>query len=277
MRRLTPWMLATALVAPSVAHADPFRPSMADQVKLGQDEAAKIARTEPLLKDNDPRVIELRAIGDRLVANIPPALMRDKPWKFQFNIIDKNEINAFALPGGPIYFYSGLLNKMKTKDEVAGVLGHEIVHIVNQHWASQYADNMKRRMGLLIVLNIIRAGDTVFDIASVGDALYSLGYSRRHEEESDRIGYDIMVAAGYNPVGMAETFELLASQGNGGAPEFLRTHPDSKRRADNIRKRIAEDSRRLPARQARDARALAAGGTTLPKDGERIPPARRGG
>lgn len=277
MTRLTPWIAALALVTPQLAHADPFRPSMADQVKLGQEEAEKIAKKEPLLRDNDPRVIELRAIGNDLVAHIPPALMRNKPWKFQFNIIDKPEVNAFALPGGPIYFYSGLLNKMKTKDEIAGVLGHEMVHILNQHWASQYADNMKRRMGLLVVLNILRAGNTVFDIAGAADQLYSLGYSRRHEEESDRIGYDIMVASGYNPIGMAETFEFLATQGGGGAPEFLRTHPDSKKRAEKIRQRVAAESRRLPGRRARDARSLAAGGTSIPKDGERIPPSRRGG
>jgi len=275
MKRITPWLAVLSLGVPTVATADPFRPSMADQVKLGQQEAERIESEEPLLPDRDPRVVELRAIGNRLVNALPPELMRERPWKFTFNVIDKPEVNAFALPGGPIYFYSGLLNRMQTKDEIAGVLAHEIIHVTNQHWASQYADNMKRRLGLLVVLNILRAGDTVFDIAAAADTLYTLGYSRRHEEESDRLGYDTMVKAGYNPLGMAETFEFLASQGNSGAPEFLRTHPDSRRRAENIRKRIREDGRRMPARQPRDSRAMAAGGTRTNSGGDRIPPRER--
>ncbi len=256
-------------MSPALASADPFRPSMADQVKLGADEATRIRKEEPILKATDPRVIELRKIGAELVAAIPPNNMRGKPWAYTFDIIDKNEVNAFALPGGPIFFYSGILSKMTTKDQIAGVVGHEIVHVLNQHWASQYADNTKRRLGILAVLTILNAGDTVFDIANVGDALYSLGYSRKHETESDKVGYDIMMRAGYNPNGMAEVFEMLAKEGGGGGPEWARTHPDANKRVASIREMVRKETRALPAVRARDSKALAAGTTASP--GERLP------
>jgi predicted Zn-dependent protease len=195
--------------------------------------------------------------------------MRGKSWTYTFDIIDKNEVNAFALPGGPIFFYSGILSKMTTKDQMAGVVGHEIVHVLNQHWASQYADNTKRRLGILAVLTILNAGDTVFDLASVGDALYSLGYSRKHETESDKVGYDIMMRAGYNPNGMAEVFEMLAKEGGGGGPEWARTHPDANKRVASIREMVKKETRPLPAVRARDAKSIAAGTTASP--GERLP------
>lgn len=269
MKQSTALLACVVVMSPVLASADPFRPSMADQVKLGADEAARIRKEEPVLKATDPRVIELRKIGAELVAAIPPNSMRGKPWTYTFDIIDKNEVNAFALPGGPIFFYSGILSKMTTKDQMAGVVGHEIVHVLNQHWASQYADNTKRRLGILAVLTILNAGDTVFDLASVGDALYSLGYSRKHETESDKVGYDIMMRAGYNPNGMAEVFEMLAKEGGGGGPEWARTHPDANKRVASIREMIKKETRPLPAVRARDAKSIAAGTTASP--GERLP------
>lgn len=269
MKQSTALLACVVVMSPALASADPFRPSMADQVKLGADEAARIRKEEPVLKATDPRVIELRKIGAELVAAIPPNSMRGKPWTYTFDIIDKNEVNAFALPGGPIFFYSGILSKMTTKDQMAGVVGHEIVHVLNQHWASQYADNTKRRLGILAVLTILNAGDTVFDLASVGDALYSLGYSRKHETESDKVGYDIMMRAGYNPNGMAEVFEMLAKEGGGGGPEWARTHPDANKRVASIREMVKKETRPLPAVRARDAKSIAAGTTASP--GERLP------
>lgn len=269
MKQSTALLACVVVMSPALASADPFRPSMADQVKLGADEAARIRKEEPVLKATDPRVIELRKIGAELVAAIPPNSMRGKPWTYTFDIIDKNEVNAFALPGGPIFFYSGILSKMTTKDQMAGVVGHEIVHVLNQHWASQYADNTKRRLGILAVLTILNAGDTVFDLASVGDALYSLGYSRKHETESDKMGYEIMMRAGYNPNGMAEVFEVLAKEGGGGGPEWARTHPDANKRVASIREMIKKETRPLPAVRARDAKSIAAGTTASP--GERLP------
>lgn len=249
MSRALPFLAALALAGG--AAADPFRPSIQDQIKLGRRGAEQVRKEYKVLPDDDPRTIELRAIGQRILAQIPEKERKDKPFEYQFSVIDDKEVNAFALPGGPIYFHTGLLDKLATQDAVAGVLAHEVVHVRNQHWASAYADNTKRRLGITVLLILFDAGSTAFDLAGVTDALlFGLPYSRKHESESDRVGYDMMAAAGYNPNGMAEVFDLLAKQGKGAA-EWMSTHPDSAKRAAAVRKRLAEDKRTFPPLTAR--------------------------
>jgi predicted Zn-dependent protease len=239
--------LAAAVLLAGTAAADPFRPSIKDQIALGKRGDAQVRKESKVLPDDDPRTVELRAIGQRLLAQIPAKERKDRPFEYTFSVIEDKEVNAFALPGGPVYFHTGLLDKLTTSDAVAGVLAHEIVHVRNQHWASAYADNTKRRLGITVILLLLDAGSTAFDLAGVTDALlFGLPYSRKHESESDRIGYDMMAGAGYNPAGLTEVFDLLAQQGKR-VEEFMSTHPDSGKRAAAVRKRLAEDKRTFPA------------------------------
>lgn len=139
-----------------------------------------------------------------------------------------------------MFVYTGLLSKFKTEDELAGVLGHELTHVRKEHWSYQYADSMKRNLGLTALLLIFRANNTVSNLASISNqVLFDLRYSRQHETEADNVGTDCMVAAGYNPQGMADTFRMLAEvAGKGTPPEFLSDHPSDKRRVQNIEDRI---------------------------------------
>ncbi|MFN3682929.1 MAG: M48 family metallopeptidase [Fimbriimonadaceae bacterium] len=234
---------AAALLGAEPARADLFRPSKDDQVKLGQRAAGELRKREKVLPDNDPHVVLLRRLGDRVLAQLPEA--DRKPWKFSFDVIDSKDVNAFALPGGPVFFYTGLLKKLGTEDQVAAVLAHEIAHSVRQHWASAYADNQKRKLGLTALLMIFRADRAAFDVAGVADdLLFTLPYSRKHETEADMVGYDLMTAAGFNPQGMVEVFEILRRATSGGKPpEFLSTHPDDAARIRRIQDRIKKDPR----------------------------------
>jgi predicted Zn-dependent protease len=199
-----------------------------------------------VLGDDHPKTRELRRIGAKILEQIPAQELAKRPFEYSFSVIEDKDVNAFAFPGGPVFFHTGLLDKLTTEDAVAGVLAHEVVHVRNQHWASAYADNTKRRLGISVLLMLFDAGSTAFDIASVSDALlFSLPYSRRHESEADKVGYDMMTAAGYNPKGLIEVFDLLGKQGKGAA-EFLSTHPDSAKRGQAVRKRLDEDSREFP-------------------------------
>lgn len=252
VNRALPALIAAAALTPGIATADPFRPSMNDQVKLGREAAAQVRKEERVLPATDPRVIEVRRIAQRVMRAIPADRLRGKPFQFTFDVIESKELNAFALPGGPIFLYSGLLDKMTTEDQIAGVLAHEIVHILNQHWASQYADNMKRQFGLAILLGVMDAPNIVWDLASIGDAVFSLGYSRRHETEADNVGYDFMTAAGFNPQGMVGLFEIILKEGGrDNAPEWIKTHPDTTRRIENLKRRISQERRTFPAERAR--------------------------
>ncbi|MBL8060491.1 MAG: M48 family metalloprotease [Chthonomonas sp.] len=230
------------------AQAVDFRPSIKDQIKIGKEASAEIRKKEKVLPDSDIRVKVMRQLGQQLVAKIPEAERKKNPFEYSFDVIDSKEVNAFALPGGPIYFYTGLLNKMKSLDEFAGVLGHEIVHIRNQHWASQEGDRMKRQLPLAILLTIVRAGDFAWDLAGLADAvLIGIKYSQKHESESDRIGFDLMTAAGYNPQGMVDTFKMLsAGRKMSDFDRMLSTHPDPAKRAETLEARIKKEGKVYP-------------------------------
>ncbi|MEZ5162770.1 MAG: M48 family metalloprotease [Fimbriimonadaceae bacterium] len=232
MKRFSSILVAGIAVMATQAQADIFRPSVQDQIKLGKDAAANIRKEAKMVPASDPRAKEFEKLGKALVAVIPEKEMQDKKWEFSFEVVEDETLNAFALPGGPIFINTGLLNKLKTQDEVVGVLSHEIIHVRNQHWASAYADNLKRQLGIVVILQLLSAGQTAYDLAGIADTVFwTLPYSRRHESEADIKGYDMMVQAKFNPEGMARTFEVLSAGNNGKKPdEFLSTHPDTDKR-----------------------------------------------
>jgi beta-barrel assembly-enhancing protease len=122
------------------------------------------------------------------------------------------------------------------------VLGHEMTHVRKEHWAYAYANNLKRKLGLEVVLTLLRANDTAFNMADISDDLiFTLPYSRKHESEADALGCDAMVAAGYNPQGMIDVFKVLREGGGGGKmPEFMSDHPDELARIKKIQERVAK-------------------------------------
>lgn len=256
---LAPVLLAFAF-ASATASADMFKPSKKDQIELGKRAAEEIRKKEKVLPDDDPRVQLVRRIGQKLIAT----LGADKnKWDYTFDVIQGQtvtqkqkdgtekkveEINAFALPGGPIFVYTGLLKELRTEDQLAAVLAHEITHVRKEHWAYAYADNLKRKLGLSLLLTLGKANQDLANIANVADdMIFTLPYSRKHENEADALGFDMMVAAGYNPQGMIDVFEILRKASEGKKPpEFLSTHPDDSARIKRIRERIAKMNRTFP-------------------------------
>lgn len=246
-RRLTS-LLALAVLgcsAPSVAQ---FKPGVKDQIKLGKQAAAQVKKEAKVLPDTDKRVILLRQLGQKLVDLIPAEEKKKRPFEYSFDIVDDKEVNAFALPGGPIFIHTGLWTKLKTVDALVGVLGHEIAHVREEHWASAYNDNQKRQLGLTALLLIFNANKTVFDLASIGDALiFELPYSRSHETRADTSGFDLMTRAGFNPQGMVDVFTMFEELKKGGKPpEMLSTHPDDKNRIKRLTDLIKKSGKQYP-------------------------------
>ena len=230
--------LAGTLGLASVASAhDAFRPGAAQQVQLGKKVAAELRKQEHVLPASDPRVQTLRRVARRILATIDE---KDAIWEYSFDVIDSKEINAFALPGGATFFYTGLMDRLKTEDELAGILGHELTHVRKQHWAYAYADSQKRNLGLSIVLMAARANQALSNLAGfTNDVVFELPFSRKHETEADDGGFDSMVAAGYNPQGLADTFDMLRKAiKDGTPPEFFSDHPDDKNRIKRIEGKI---------------------------------------
>ncbi|MFM9872590.1 MAG: M48 family metallopeptidase [Fimbriimonadaceae bacterium] len=255
IRWLTTITLAICLCLPMLANADPLKPSIKQQIDLGKKAADQIRKEEKVLPATDPRVIELRRLGALALAQIPEKESKDKPFEYTFDVIDSKELNAFAMPGGPIFFYTGLLDKMKTEDEVIGILSHEITHVRNQHWASQYADTMKRKLGLMVVLTILNANSDILNATDMlDDIVVGLKYSRKHETEADTFGYDMMTGAGYNPRGMVDVFQILLNAGGSKPPEILSTHPDTAKRIESLKSKIQKDKRKFPAMRSRKSK-----------------------
>lgn len=240
---------ACVLSVSSYATADQFKPSKADQVKLGKQAAAELRRKSKVLPSTDPRVRTLKAVGSRLLA---AADVKGEPWQFSFDVIDDKQVNAFALPGGPTFFYTGLLDKLKTEDELAGVLGHEMTHVLREHWAYAYADSQKRNLLLNLGLILFKANRSLGNLAGISNQLiFDLPFSRKHESEADDGGFDLMVRSGYNPQGEADVFTLLRSLSKGGSPPaFLSDHPDDSSRIRHIQDKINASNRDFPAQTA---------------------------
>lgn len=228
-------LFAISLASASYA-SDPFRPTEKQQVDLGMRAAAELRKTNKVLPASDPRSVLVNRIGHNLLSTFKD----DKPWKFSFEVIDSKEVNAFALPGGPTFIYTGLLSKLKTEDELAGVMGHELTHVRKEHWAQSYASSQKRDLLITGLAILFHASRSLVDIASISnDLVFNLPFSRKHESEADAGGLEMMTKAAYNPQGIIDVFKLLQSlSGSGKTPEFLSDHPSDSRRVATLQKMV---------------------------------------
>jgi predicted Zn-dependent protease len=210
------------------------------EVALGMRTAPQMAREMGGdIPASDPRTQLVRQVGDRLARQIGST-----PWRFQFHLINSPQtVNAFALPGGQVFITTALFNQLTSEAQLAGVLGHEIGHVIHRHSAQQMA---KQQLGQSIVqaVGVGASGDgngyTAAQMAAVAEHYIQLSYSRENELESDTYGVTWMVKAGYDPNEMIQVMEVLkrASGGGGRQPEFSSTHPDPGNRAEQIRAQI---------------------------------------
>lgn len=224
------------LLAAAPAEADIFKPGVADQKKLGNQAAAEVLQKYRVVKDSRAR--EFRRIGGKLI-NALSAKERG-PWDYEFRVLDSKEINAFAVPGGDMFLFTGLFDRLSSASAVAAVTGHEISHVRREHWARAVAERSKRNLGIEVLLGLTRAGSGWRQIAGLGDTLLTKQYSRGEENQADDDGLKNIVEAGFDPEGMLDLFETLqkAAGGRGEGPEFLRDHPLTGDRIRRTRERI---------------------------------------
>lgn len=216
-----------------------------DEIALGLQAAPEMAAQFGGL-DPDPQVQALiDQIGARIVAQ---SAASELEYQYEFHVLDDPEIvNAFALPGGQIFITEGLLSRLETEDQIAGVLGHEVGHVVARHGAEHLA-----KAGLLqgitgaVVIGSYDPDNPMGTQASAAIAgmigqLISLKYGRDDELESDRLGVRFLVESGYDPRAMIRVMEILADASGGGQSiEFFQTHPNPERRIEQIEQAIRE-------------------------------------
>ncbi len=211
--------------------------SVADDVKVGQEAAAAAKKQLPML--NDDQVDEfVERVGARLAAAIDGGL-RHAGFHYTFDVVNQKEINAFALPGGPMFLNRGMIEAAKTEAAMAGVMAHEIAHVALRHGTAQATKGQKFQIGAVAgqILGAIvggTAGSVISQGSQFGLGAYFLKYGREYERQADLMGAQIMARAGYDPREMANMFKTIQAEGGNSGPEWLSSHPDPGNRYDAI-------------------------------------------
>jgi predicted Zn-dependent protease len=227
-------IIATVLCSVSLGAQTPIQQrrnsfTPAEDVRLGRQAAADVRQQLPMLNDRATENLVER-IGTRLVAAVP-ARFRQPAFRYSFDVVNSREINAFALPGGPMFLNRGMLQVARTDDEVAGVMAHELSHVVLRHGTLQASKAQKFQLGAIagqVIGSIVggRKGQVIAQGSQIGLGTYFLKYGREYEREADLLGAQIMARAGYDPRQMANMFRTIQQQGGGQGPEWLSDHPD---------------------------------------------------
>ena len=213
--------------------------SIADDIHLGQRAVAEAKKQLPML--NDERVDAfIESVGAHLAAAIPSEL-RHAGFRYTFDVVNQREINAFALPGGPMFLNRGMIEAAKSEAEIAGVMAHEIAHVALRHGTAQATKGQKFEIGAVAgqILGAIvggAAGSAISQGSQLGLGTYFLKYGREYERQADLMGAQIMARAGYDPREMANMFKTLEAKGGGSGPEWLSSHPNPGNRHDAILK-----------------------------------------
>lgn len=156
-------------------------------------------------------------------------------------VFDDNQVNAFALPGGKIGVYTGLLGVAENQHQVAAVVGHEIGHVIARHGNERMSNsaliNMgQQAVGQILVANEVASTPAIMQALGLGSQLGSLKYSRVHESEADKIGLELMARAGFDPTQSINLWQNMSKLGDGNRPpEFLSTHPTPDTRIDALK------------------------------------------
>lgn len=195
-------------------------------------------------------------IGNRLVNQLRQRLYREGieiPYPFDFHLLAKPEINAFALPGGQIFITETLYRALEgSPDEhdgrIAGVLGHEIGHVIERHGSERLAKG-NLISGIVGAAGVAGGDRTGRSAAAYVGNLVNMKYGRNDEHESDKWGVELMMLSGYEPEYLLDVMEVLKRAGGGGTPEFLSTHPSSDSRIAEIQKLIEQRRTNLRAPQ----------------------------
>jgi len=207
------------------------------EIALGYQSAPQMAAQMGGVSRNAQAVALVQRVGEGLVRQ---SVAAKSPYKFSFHVLaDPKTVNAFALPGGPVFITEGLLRLLKTEAELAGVLGHEIGHVIARH-SSEHLAKQQLTQGLLGALVVVSGDYTTAQIGQVVGNMINMSYGRDDELESDALGIRIMAEAGYDPRGMLRVMEVLAKASGGSRqPEFFSTHPAPENRAERIKQAIA--------------------------------------
>ncbi|MCA1850502.1 MAG: M48 family metalloprotease, partial [Acidobacteria bacterium] len=182
--------------------------------------------------------------GRRLAAAIPSEFQHPE-FRYSFDVVNARDINAFALPGGPMFVNRGMIEAARSEGEMAGVMAHEISHVALRHATAQATETQKYQIGSVLgqILGAVvggTAGQVIGAGSQIGFGAGALKYSRKYETQADILGAQIMARAGYDPRDLANMFQTIERQGGGrSGPEWLSSHPNPGNRYQRINQEAA--------------------------------------
>ena len=213
--------------------------SKEQDIQLGQEAAAEIEKEVQVVKDKELTAY-IEKIGRKLAAVSP-----DPSYPFTFKVVADPSINAFALPGGPTYIHTGLIAAADNEAQVAGVMGHELGHVVLRHSTNQASKAAMFQLPAMLASGVL--GQKGGMLAALGQLGLGFGvnsammsYSRKAEHDSDIVGARMLAQAGYNPVEMATFFQKLDEAGGARGPQFLSSHPNPGNRVQYVTEEIRD-------------------------------------
>lgn len=199
--------------------------SVQDEIDIGRQANAQVRKQVPEVRDGET-VAYIRGLGQRLARQAP-----GPKYPYSFSAADYREINAFALPGGPVWIHRGVLHSATNESQLAGVLAHEVAHIAQRHAAGQLTKATVANWGLgllgAVLGNSGGAGAAQLAAGFLTNGIF-LKFSRDDEREADRVGVQIMRRAGWDARGMVELFDILrreSSRDPGSVEAFFSSHP----------------------------------------------------
>jgi Zn-dependent protease with chaperone function len=255
-----------------------------DDIKLGQQAAQQAEQQYPILRD-DYVTNYVATIGDRLVAAIP-AEFQQPEFRYSFKVVNASDINAFALPGGPMYVNRGMIEAAKTEGEMAGVMAHELSHVALRHGtagATKQSSAGNQILGIGAILGgAILGGQAGAELGAGVVGTYFLKFSREYETQADVLGSQILARAGYDPQDLANMFRTIEQKSGGrGGPQWMSSHPNPGNRYNRINQeaallrvsnspiKITRDFQNVQARLREMPRALS--GAEIARNAQRNP------
>jgi predicted Zn-dependent protease len=209
--------------------------SVEEEIEIGREANAQVRKELPEVRDAQAAQY-IRAIGQRLARQAT-----GPEYPYSFSMADYREINAFALPGGPVWIHRGVLHAATNESQVAGVLAHEVAHIAQRHAAGQLTKNMMANLGLGLLGAVLGngGGATAAQMAAgfLTNGIF-LKFSRDDEREADQVGLQLLRRAGWDGRGMVELFEILqreAKRNPGSVELFFSSHPSPQDRISRLR------------------------------------------
>lgn len=205
-----------------------------EEIALGLQAAPSMMQQHGGLHPDSQAQAQLDAVGAKLVTS---SIARKSGYKWEFHLLaDDRTINAFALPGGQCFITAALYSQLENEDQLAGVMGHEIGHVIAKHSAARMS---KDGLAQGVITGVAVGADGGAEAAQAIAQMLTMKYGRDDELQSDQLGVKMMIDAGYNPEEMIGVMNILkAAAGPNRMPEFQSTHPDPENRIERIREAI---------------------------------------